>query len=184
MTPARQTTNARSVLIRLYPWIGKAVHSKWRVRRAVYQQEAQSILLAFGHVNGHVPHALSLRIQGFLARLYGEWFPPDWRPNPTYAEIVRDFAWWLDMAEGWGEVRPARAKKTAKAKSGGKRRREPLADQPARLLKLLSLPSGCTQREFLAKWRRFLKANHPDLNPGQSADERRRFQEAVALWQR
>lgn len=184
MTPARQTTNARSVLGRLYPWIGKAVHSKWRVRRAVYQQEAQSILLAFGHVNGHVPHALALRLHNFLARLHGEWFPPDWRPNPNYAEVVRDFHWWLELAECWGEARAPRPKKAARAKSGTRGRREPLAKQPPRLLKLLSLPAGCTQREFLVKWRRFLKANHPDLNPGQSADERRRFQEAVALWQR
>ncbi|HXF55521.1 MAG TPA: hypothetical protein VNK52_15510 [Hyphomicrobiaceae bacterium] len=182
MTPVRQTTSARSVLGRLYPWIGKAVHARWRVRRSVYQQEAQDLLMAFGRVNGHVPQALALRLHGFLARLHGEWFPPDWRPDPTYAEILRDFHWWLDLAESWRDTRSERARKAATPRA--KRRREPLAEQPARLLRLLALPAGCTQREFLAKWRRFLKENHPDLNPGQTAEERRRFQEAVALWQR
>jgi hypothetical protein len=46
------------------------------------------------------------------------------------------------------------------------------------------LPKECTQREFLTKWRGFLKANHPDLNPDQTADETRQFKEAVALWRR
>jgi hypothetical protein len=182
MTHARQTTAARSVLTQIYPWIGKAVHSRWRVRRAVYQQEAQNILLAFGHVNGHVPSALALRLQGFLGRLHGEWFPPDWRPNPTYAEIMRDFHWWLNLAECWGNARTTRKPKGARPRA--RRRREPLAEQPVRLLRLLALPKECTQREFLTKWRGFLKANHPDLNPDQTADERRRFKEAVALWQR
>jgi hypothetical protein len=170
------------ILAQLYPWIGKAVHSRWRVRRAVYQEEAQNLLLAFGRANGHVPSALALRLQGFLGRLHREWFPPDWRPNPTYAEVVGDFDWWLGVAECWGDA-PA-ARKPKKAPARGKRRREPLAEQPARLLRLLSLAPDCTQREFLAAWRRFLKANHPDLNPGQNADERRQFQEAVALWRR
>ena len=183
MTHARQTSAARLVLIRLYPWIGKAVHSRWRVRRTVYQQEAQAILMAFTSVNGHTPHALSLRLQGFLGRLHGEWFPADWRPNPTYAEVMHDFDWWLRVAEGWGDPRTARGRARPGKRKGG-RRREPLAKQPARLLHLLRLEEGCTQREFLTKWRHFLKANHPDLNPHQTPDERRRFQEAVALWQR
>jgi len=182
MTHARQTATARALLLQLYPWIGKAVHTRWRMRRAFYQQEAQSILLSFGHTNGHVPSALALRLQGFLGRLHGEWFPPDWRPHPTYAEIVRDFRWWLDLAESWGDARVTRAPKRKKAPP--KRRHEPLAEQPVRLLRLLKLPKECTQREFLAKWRGFLKANHPDLNPDQSADERRQFKEAVALWRR
>jgi hypothetical protein len=182
MTHARQTSAGRSILTQLYPWIGKAVHTRWRVRRAFYQQEAQDILLAFGHVNGHVPNALALRLQGFLGRLHGEWFPPDWRPNPTYAEIVRDFHWWLNLAECWGTARTTR--KTKGAKPRATRRREPLAEQPVRLLRLLKLPRECTQREFLSKWRGFLKENHPDLNPDQTADERRQFKEAVALWRR
>jgi hypothetical protein len=182
MTHARQTSTARTVLTQLYPWIGKAVHSRWRIRRAVYQQEAQSILLAFGRVNGHAPNALSLRLQGFLGQLHTEWFPADWRPSPTYAEVLRDFDWWLRMAEGWGEAPARRTRGTTKGRAT--RRREPLARQPARLLRLLKLKEGCTQREFLTRWRGFLKANHPDLNPHQSADERRRFKEAVALWQR
>jgi hypothetical protein len=183
MVHTRQTSTARTLLSELYPWIGKAVHTRWRVRRAFYQQEAQNLLLALARTNGHVPNALALRLQGFLGRLHGEWFPPDWRPNPTYAEVMRDFRWWLNLADSWSEPRTkARAAKRAKPRQKG--RREPLAKQPARLLRLLALPADCTQREFLAKWRRFLKANHPDLNPHQSADERRRFKEAVALWQR
>jgi hypothetical protein len=182
MTHARQTAAARLLLTRLYPWIGKAVHTRWRVRRAFYQREAESILLALRQTNGHVPTALAIRLQGFLGRLHGEWFPPDWRPDPTYAEIMRDLRWWLELAESWRDAPAPRTPKRPKARAGG--RREPLARQPPRLLRLLALPPGCTQREFLAKWRGFLKANHPDLNPHQTADERRRFQEAVALWQR
>jgi len=98
---------ARTILLRLYPWIGKAVHSRWRVRRGVYQQEAQDILLAFTRVNGHVPNTLALRLQGFLARLHGEWFPKDWRPHPTYTEVVGDFLWWLDLAESWARPPPS-----------------------------------------------------------------------------
>lgn len=181
MTHARQTQAARLLLAQLYPWIGKVVHTRWRMRRAFYQQEAESILLAFGQTNGHTPSTLALRLQGFLGRLHGEWFPPDWRPEPTYAEIMRDLRWWLDLAESWSETRARTPRRKQPVRKG---RREPLARQPARLLRLLALPPGCTQREFLAKWRGFLKANHPDLNPHQTADERRRFKEAVALWQR
>jgi hypothetical protein len=171
---------ARTILLRLYPWIGKAVHSRWRVRRGVYQQEAQDILLAFTRVNGHVPNTLALRLQGFLGRLHGEWFPKDWRPHPTYTEVVGDFLWWLDLAESWGTT----PTKRAAPKPRSKRRREPLAEQPPRLLHMLSLPKGVTQREFITTWRRFLKANHPDLNPDQTTEERARFKDAVSLWRR
>ena len=60
----------------------------------------------------------------------------------------------------------------------------PIADQPRRLLRLLGLPRECTEAEFLSAWRRFLKRNHPDLNPEQTAEERRLFAEAVGLWRR
>ena len=167
------------MLTRLYPWIGKVVHSRWRVKRAVYQQEAQELLMAFARVNGHVPSGLALRLEGFLARLHGEWFPIDWRPHPTYAEVVRDFRWWLELAEGWSEP-PTRTRKPKQPRP----RHEPLAEQPIRLLRMLSLPRDVTHREFLVTWRRFLKDNHPDLNPDQTADERERFKEAVSLWRR
>jgi DnaJ-class molecular chaperone len=49
---------------------------------------------------------------------------------------------------------------------------------------MLSLPKGVTQREFITTWRRFLKANHPDLNPDQTTEERARFKDAVSLWRR
>ena len=53
-----------------------------------------------------------------------------------------------------------------------------------RMRRLLRLPEGCTQRQFTARWRSFLKANHPDLNPDQTPEERRRFAEAMGLWNR
>ena len=49
---------------------------------------------------------------------------------------------------------------------------------------MLRLPQNVSRTKFLVAWRRFLKENHPDLNPDQSAEERRRFAEAVALWRR
>jgi curved DNA-binding protein CbpA len=49
---------------------------------------------------------------------------------------------------------------------------------------MLSLPRNSTRTQFLTAWRRFLKENHPDLNPGQSAEERLRFAEALSLWRR
>src|SRR5439155_1613 len=126
---------------------------------------------------GRIPTELSLRLQGLLGRLYREWFPPTWRRNPTYAEVVGDFRWWLGVAERWSEppVKNGRPRRAA---------REPRADQPKRLLRLLGLRHECTASEFMARWRRFLKAHHPDLNPDQTPDERRDFAEAVALWRR
>jgi DnaJ-class molecular chaperone len=49
---------------------------------------------------------------------------------------------------------------------------------------MLRLPADCSQERFVTAWRRFLKAHHPDHNPDQSPEERRRFAEAVALWRR
>jgi hypothetical protein len=166
---------ARSLLRRLYPWIGKAVHTRWRRRRAEYQEEAQELLAALSRYTTHIPPSLALRLEGYLARLHQEWFPDAWRPTPTYAEVVSDFRWWLGMAERWNEEAP---------KPRGRRPQGPRAKQPAALLELLRLPRDCTQEKFLASWRRFLKANHPDLNPDQSPEQRRRFKEAVALWRR
>jgi hypothetical protein len=172
----QQAPNARAFLRRLHPWIGKAVHGRWTVRRSFYQTELGAILTALEAERGRMPDALRLRLQGLLARLYREWFPPTWRRNPTYAEILADFRWWLGVAERWSEPPPKRPR--------GRRPSEPLADQPKRLLRLLGLPKECTAGEFLTAWRRFLKRNHPDLNPEQTPDERRRFAEAVGLWRR
>lgn len=153
------------------------MHGRWSVRRSLYQSEVDAILLALVGERGRISHGLALRLEGFLGRLYKEWFPRDWRRDPTYAEILGDFRWWLNVAERWSEP-PARPKRA--------RRRAPvrLADQPKRLLRLLRLPPECSEEQFLVAWRRFLKANHPDLNPDQTPDERRRFAEAVGLWRR
>jgi len=148
-------TSARALLQRLRPWLSKAVHVRWTLHRSFYQKEADALLLALSRYQGRMPHDLALRLEGFLGRLHREWFPPTWRKNPTYAEVVRDFRWWLDIAR-----------------------------QPEKLLRMLRLPQNVTRTKFLVAWRRFLKENHPDLNPGQTAEERRRFAEAVALWRR
>jgi hypothetical protein len=172
----QQAATARVLLQRLHPWLGKAVHTRWTLRRSVYQAEADALLLALGGRRGRMPPELALRVEGFLGRLYREWFPRTWRREPTYAEIVGDFRWWLGMVERWSAAPPRAGR--------GRRRAEPPADQPRRLLRMLGLPATCTASQFVAAWRRFLKRNHPDLNPDQSADERRRFAEAVSLWRR
>jgi len=168
---------ARAFLRRLHPWLGKAVHARWTRRRSFYQGEVAAILMALQAEHGRIPSALSLRLQGFLGGLHREWFPPTWRRDPTYAEIVADFRWWLGVAERWSEPppKPRRARRATY---------EPLADQPKRLLRMLGLSADATESQFLTAWRRFLKANHPDLNPDQTPDERRRFAEAVGLWRR
>jgi len=153
---------------------------RWTLHRSFYQREADALLLALSRYQGRMPSELALRLEGFLGRLHREWFPPTWRKNPTYAEVVRDFRWWLDIAERWSEPRPRTRKSAARAS----RSKEPLAKQPEKLLRMLRLPQNVTRTKFLVAWRRFLKENHPDLNPGQSAEEQRRFAEAVALWRR
>jgi len=175
-----QASNARALLRRLHPWIGKAVHKTWSRRRGFYQEESEALLFALTGVEGRIPTTLALRLEVFLGRLYREWFPQTWRREPTYAEVLADFRWWLQLAEGWGAERPrgTRARAPRPAKRG------PLARQPEKLLKLLSLPPDCTKDRFLAAWRRYVKRHHPDLNPNQSPEERRRFAEAVALWRR
>jgi len=177
------TVAAELVLRRLYPWLGRAVHTRWTRKRSLYQEEAAALIAELSGIKGRTPSRLALRVEGYLGRLYREWFPRTWRDQPTYAEVVADFRWWLDIADRWSEPRRATT-------GNGKRRRarrkpaEPQAEQPAKLLRILSLPPKCTQKRFMEAWRRFLKDNHPDLNPGQSSAERRRFAEAVALWRR
>ena len=172
----QQAPTARALLKRLRPWIGKAVHGRWTVRRSFYQSEIDALLAALRSHNGRMPPDLGLRVQGLLGRLYREWFPRTWRKDPTYAEVIADFRWWLGVAERWSDPvpRPPRRRTV----------REPLANQPKRLLRMLSLPLDCTERRFVTAWRRFLKSNHPDLNPEQTPEERRRFAEAVGLWRR
>ena len=80
------------------------------------------------------------------------------------------------MAERWSQP-PPKPKRAS-------RRKPPAVDQPERLLKILRLPRETTEAQFMAAWRRYLKRNHPDLNPDQTDEERRRFAEAVALWKR
>ena len=171
---------ARALLRRLHPWLGRAVHVRWRRHRSFYLREAEALLLLLEGRSGPIPRDLALRLEGFLGQLHKEWFPPTWRRNPTYGEVVRDLRWWLDMAEQWGTRRDGkRPARRAPRVPLGKR-----AKQPASLLKLLRLPADCSQERFVTAWRRFLKAHHPDHNPDQTPEERRRFAEAVALWRR
>jgi hypothetical protein len=172
----QQAPTARALLERLHPWVGKAVHARWTVRRSVYQTEMAALLTALRTEKGRMSPELSLRVQGLLGRLYREWFPRTWRRDPTYAEVIADFRWWLRVAERWSEPAPRPARRPAS--------RRVTVDQPERLLRLLRLPAECTASEFLTAWRRFLKRNHPDLNPDQTPEERRRFAEAVGLWRR
>jgi hypothetical protein len=171
---------ARVLLQRLRPWLSKAVHVRWTLNRSFYQREADALLTALSSYQGKMPPELALRLEGFLGRLHREWFPRTWRTHPTYAEVVRDFRWWLDIAERWSEP----PKRTRRTTARAKRPTEPPSKQPAQLLSILDLPRNCTRTQFLKAWRRFLKDNHPDLHPGQSPEERRRFAEAVALWRR
>ena len=173
----QQSTTAHAFLRRLHPWIGKAVHVRWVHRRSLYQTEVDALLMALAARHGPVPAELRLRLEGFLGRLYREWFPSTWRRNPTYTEILADFRWWLGVAERWSTP-PPKAPRTRRAP------RKPPVDQPPRLLRLLRLPVTCTRAEFQLAWRRFLKRNHPDLNPDQTDEERRQFAEAVGLWRR
>jgi len=172
-----QASTARVFLRRLYPWLGRVVHVRWTHRRSWYQSEAEALLTALEGLRGPMSSDLALRVQGFLGRLYREWFPREWRAQPTYAEILADFRWWLDTAERWSQPKP----KAPRARAAKK---VPQANQPPELLKILSLPHPCTPAQFTKAWRRFLKSNHPDLNPDQSPEECRRFAEAVALWRR
>jgi len=173
-----QAATARSLLHRLHPWLGRAVHVRWQRQRSFYQRESEALLLDLARHSGPVPRELALRLEGFLGRLHKEWFPKSWRRSPTYAEVVRDLRWWLDMAEQWSAPRNGKRPR-AKRPPVGKRAR-----QPASLLKMLRLPADCTQERFVTTWRRFVKAHHPDHHPDQTPEERRRFAEAVALWRR
>jgi len=173
----QQAPTARTFLRRLHPWLGRAVHARWTKRRSLYQSEADALLLALNGHRGRMPPDIALRLEGFLARLYREWFPTTWRREPTYAEIVADFRWWVSVAERWADPPEVRPKRPG-------RRAAPPAEQPEALLHMLRLPADCTQQQFMGAWRRFLKRNHPDLNPEQTTEERRRFAEAVALWRR
>lgn len=173
----QQASTARAFLRRLHPWLGRVVHVRWTLRRSWYQSEADALLIALGGRRGPMPPEIALRVQGFLGRLYREWFPRQWREQPTYAEILADFRWWLDAAERWSEPKPRPTRVRAP-------RVGPPANQPRELLQLLALPHPCSAAQFTRSWRRFLKSNHPDLNPDQSPEERRRFAEAVALWRR
>ncbi len=173
--------NASDLLRRLRPWLGRVVHVRWTIRRALYQEEADALLLALSRYQGRMPPELALRLEGFLARLHREWFPPSWRKKqPTYAEVTRDFRWWLDIADRWSAPRVRARKPAARAA----RPKEPLARQPPQLLRILSLPPSTTRSQFQRAWRQFLKENHPDLNPGQGSEQRRRFAEAISLWRR
>jgi hypothetical protein len=152
---------------------------RWTRHRSFYQRESEALLIALAQYQGPMPRDLGLRLEGFLGTLHKEWFPKTWRGQPTYAEVVKDLRWWLDMAEQWSAPRTR-----AGVKKPPKVPRAQRAKQPASLLKLLKLPADCTQTRFITAWRRFVKKHHPDHNPDQTPEERRRFAEAVAMWRR
>jgi hypothetical protein len=169
----QNAATARVLLRRLRPWVGKVVHLRWKIQRSFYQSEIEALLLALRAEHGRLSPKLRLRVEGFLGRLHREWFPCTWRPDPTYADIVADFRWWLGLAERWHHPQPT---------SRSHRRSGPLAEQPEELCRMLGLSPDCMASEFAASWRGFLKRNHPDLNPDQTPDERRHFARALALW--
>jgi len=176
----QHASTARAFLRRLHPWLGRAVHVRWSRSRSQYRHEAEELLMLLTRHEGRLPPDLALRIEGFVGKLYREWFPRSWRPTPTYAEVVADFRWWFGVAEEWGRA----GEKPTKPRAASRRPPRPLAKQPEKLLRLLRLPLKCPQEDFLVAWRKFVKTHHPDWNPGQSAEERRRFAEAVALKRR
>jgi hypothetical protein len=172
----QQVATARTLLRRLHPWVRRAIHVRWTTRRTFYQSELDALLIALQGERGRLSPELRVRLEGFLTQLYREWFPRTWRRDPTFSDILTDFRWWLGVAERWSEpaARPKRSR----------RRSEPLAEQPEELCRMLGLPANCTEGQFIASWRGFVKRNHPDLNPDQTPEERRRFAEALALRRR
>src|SRR3989449_7908683 len=150
----QQAPNARAFLRRLHPWIGKAVHVRWTLRRSFYQSEINALLIALGGAGGRMPHDVSLRLQGLLGRLYREWFPRTWRRDPTYAEILADFRWWLGVAQRWSEPPP-------KARRGRRAVYEPLAAQPKPPLPMPGLRRGKTATQSIPRSRPRMTAHQP-----------------------
>lgn len=172
-----QASSARALLRRLHPWIGKAVHAKWHVRRSFYSEESEALLLALADHRGvALTSELQLRVQRFIRLLHREWFPENWSKQPAYADVLNDFRWWLDVAERWNAPKPKPRRVT--------KRKTPPSSQPEALLEKLGLPPDASERRFMTAWRRFVKEHHPDRNPNQTDEERRRFAEAVALKRR
>ena len=101
-----RANTASAFLRRLHPWLGRAVHTRWSLRRSFYQREMDALLMALQTHDGHLSPDLKLRLEGLLGRLYREWFPRTWRKDPTYAEVIADFRWWLGVAERWSEPAP------------------------------------------------------------------------------
>ncbi len=172
-----QASGARALLRRLHPWIGKAVHQRWHVRRSFFIQESEALLEELSRHRGvALTPDLANRVQHYLRLLHREWFPDHRQSQRSYAEMLHDFRWWLELVERWNTPAPKPRRVT--------KRKQPLAEQPGALLERLGLPANCSERRFMTAWRRFVKENHPDRNPNQTEEERRRFAEAVALRRR
>src|SRR2546430_12825964 len=141
-----RANTASAFLRRLHPWLGRAVHTRWSLRRSFYQREMDALLMALQTHDGHLSPDLKLRLEGPLGRLYREWFPRTWRKDPTYAEVIADFRWWLGVAERWSEPmpRPPRPRRV----------REPPAPPPQRSPPLLAPPLSLTRPRPAAPWRR------------------------------
>ena len=155
-------TSARALPARLRPWLGKAVHVRWTLHRSFYQKEADALLLALSRYQGRLPP--SSPAPGGPPRA-----PP---PRVVPADLaqepdVRGGGPGLPLVARHRRALVRAAPTPRKPAARATRSKEPLAKQPEKLLRML----GCRRRdanEVPGGWRRFLKANHPDLNPGQS----------------
>src|SRR2546428_7710745 len=116
---------ASAFLRRLHPWLGKAVHTRWNVRRTFYQREVDALLMALQAHDGRLSPELRVRLEGFLGRLYREWFPRTWRKEPTYAEGIADFRWWLGVAERWSAPAPRPPRRPAGREAGAHQPQRP-----------------------------------------------------------
>ena len=65
-----RANTASAFLRRLHPWLGRAVHTRWSLRRSFYQREMDALLMALQTHDGHLSPDLKLRLEGLLGRLY------------------------------------------------------------------------------------------------------------------
>src|SRR2546427_12045341 len=93
---------ASAFLRRLHPWLGKAVHTRWNVRRTFYQREVDALLMALQAHDGRLSPELRVRLERFLGRPYPERVPATVPKNATHTEESADFRWALRRTQRWG----------------------------------------------------------------------------------